>query len=487
MGTILFVASNPSSAPPGGDYAARRREAPVLRVRDMAQVTTPLELAAELRDIRAELLRAGGHDLRLLSVEDATVVEVIHALAQVEAEVVHFSGHGTQSGLVFAGEDGSRLLNGEDFATLLCMQQRVRLVVLNACFSMSQADQLLQIADFVIATRFAIHDRRARDFSSTLYYSLATGRSLAQSFAVAQVAADGSGEPRLLPESRDASREFFSRRPATRDGLSLGRGEYEVCVLERAGAEEHGFHTIIARNLATDAATARRRLEAGTALLPGLSERAARERMAELRALKALVTCTERESGDGVALQRDRCGIWLGAVRLPGGKRCWLGVHPVTRDQYARVTGARRPFRERWLPQADVTWAQAQGYCELLNAQYPAATPYRLPTREEWLTAVEDQRRLVAADPEAARHLGCVRSDRVSPVGQYWPSARGFLDLVGNVAEWTSTEHGSNRVICGSSYASELADLQSDWTRSKAADCAETWLGLRIARDAEST
>src|SRR3954468_5004588 len=64
--------------------------------------------------------------------------EIQRGLLHHEPDVLHFGGHGTRAGaLLFHGETSE--VTGDGFGALLgALRDRVRLVVLNACFSAAQ-------------------------------------------------------------------------------------------------------------------------------------------------------------------------------------------------------------------------------------------------------------------------------------------------------------------------------------------------------------
>jgi hypothetical protein len=487
MTRILFVGSNPGAVA-RSSYGTLRAE-PVLRVRDFSRVAfSALDLAGELADVRAELARGGQDRIQLYALEHATVDDVIRALAQLSADVVHFSGHGTPNGLVFASGEGTLDLSGTDFSTLLQAlgQRRVRLVVLNACYSETQAAALLGVSEFVIGTEHAIGDANARTFSRNLYFCLASGNSLADAMAVADVAAAHNGKPRLLKrEGADPACCYFAR-PREDGWDDPQRGNHEVLVLGRADADEQLLHQTLARASASSIDRVRDQLRIGAVALHRLSEAAAARHFTALQTAGALVTRVFRRAEDDIEFTRDQYGIWFGAVPMGRGRRSWLSIHPITREQYASQLKAQIRPNERLFPQDRVTWHDAVRFCDELSRAGQSARRYRLPTREEWLSASTDQRALVENRPEMLLRLGRVRSDCTTRVGTYPPSERGFLDLVGNVAEWTSSAEGNKYVSCGGSFRSNRADFPGAWVCSVEPTAKADWLGFRVAFDAEA-
>ena len=158
----------------------------------------------------------------------------------------------------------------------------------------------------------------------------------------------------------------------------------------------------------------------------------------------------------------------------------YIGVHPVTNDEYARfVQETRHPspairvlplivrrdqqhiFRELaapfvWtdgLPPRDrqqhpvvlVTAEDAIAYCAWLRAR--SGKPFRLPTESEWEKAarggLEHQRFPWGNDfdPTRANHLSDPElkpQHGTEEVGQYAPNGYQLFDMAGNVWEWVS-------------------------------------------------
>jgi hypothetical protein len=118
--------------------------------------------------------------------------------------VVHFGGHGTRAGaLSFHGEAGE--VTGAGFGALLdALRDRVQLVVLNACFSATQAESIRDSVGIAIGMDSPISDAAAVAFSGAFYEALAYGRSVLQAFQLGRAAItlrgmpDEAAIPRLL-------------------------------------------------------------------------------------------------------------------------------------------------------------------------------------------------------------------------------------------------------------------------------------------------
>jgi uncharacterized protein (TIGR02996 family) len=139
-----------------------------------------------------------------------------------------------------------------------------------------------------------------------------------------------------------------------------------------------------------------------------------------------------------------------------------LGVAPVTRGQYAAVTGVRRgrssprgaaKVRKGTagaLPVGNVSWDEAVAFCEAMSAlkeEKEAGRVYRLPTEAEWEHACRAGMRSGAFffGDELDTRQANIREERLrrgSAAGEHLPNAWGLYDMHGNVWEWTATRYG---------------------------------------------
>jgi hypothetical protein len=169
--TVLFFAADPLSAPPGGMPR-------LLLDEDVRRIRTKVR-AAEYRD-------ALQFDLRLAARPD----DLIQALNETRPHVVHFSGHGRSEGLVLVGSDGGAHLVGAEALTKLFRVFRgdIRVVVLNACLTLGQAQAIAETVGCAIGTRDRISDDAATTFGAAFYSALAFGHSVQTAFEQARVA-----------------------------------------------------------------------------------------------------------------------------------------------------------------------------------------------------------------------------------------------------------------------------------------------------------
>ena len=149
--------------------------------------------------------------------------------------IVHFSGHGSSTEEILlqttpeienqlrhltpskSAGNGVHLVGKDPLIQLLdAIKDHVRIVVLNACYSASQAEGIARVIDWVVGMKSAVGDDGARIFSVAFYQALAFGRPVQAAFdiAKAKLAALGLPDqdlPRLYKRAEvDASKPFLS-------------------------------------------------------------------------------------------------------------------------------------------------------------------------------------------------------------------------------------------------------------------------------------
>jgi len=170
---ILFFAADPLSAPPDGDT-------PRLRLDDDVR-----EIQRKVR--AAEHRHALDFDHRWAARTD----DLLQALNETHPRVVHFSGHGGNEGLVLVSSDG-RGPHRVDAAVLAQLfrlfRDDIRLVVLNACYSLPQAEAIADVVGCAIGTPGTISDEAAITFGASFYRAVAFGHSVQAAFDQARTA-----------------------------------------------------------------------------------------------------------------------------------------------------------------------------------------------------------------------------------------------------------------------------------------------------------
>ncbi len=195
---ILFLASNPSS-------------------------TGRLKLDKEIREIEEGLRRANHRDsFELIQKWAVRPADLRRAMLDENPQIVHFSGHGVTTGLTEEAVEGSRNLIFEEEETNLndydggivveddqgnmkvlpakalaslfkLFEGSVRCVLLNACYSQSQAKELKPHVPYIIGMNKAVPDNAAIVFATGFYDALGAGKDIAEAFEHGKVAVEFEG------------------------------------------------------------------------------------------------------------------------------------------------------------------------------------------------------------------------------------------------------------------------------------------------------
>ncbi len=169
--------------------------------------TTELRLGEEVRTIDERLRAAEYRDaFELVQHWAVRATDLSEALLRHRPQVLHFSGHGSTAGaLVLEDESGlSTEVTAAGLARLFrAVGQNLQCVVLNACYSATQAEQISRHVDCVIGTSLAIGDKASIRFAGGFYRGLAYGETFRTSFdlgcnEIELAALDEETTPRLL-------------------------------------------------------------------------------------------------------------------------------------------------------------------------------------------------------------------------------------------------------------------------------------------------
>jgi len=186
--TVLFMASNPIDQ-------------------------TSLRLDKEARDIQEKIRKSEYRDSIVFESRWATrTIDILQAINETNPTIVHFSGHGADTGeLVLENVDGSTKLVSKEAVTaaISTASDTIKLVLFNACFSQSQAENIVQNIASAIGMSIEIGDEAACVFAANFYSSIGFGHSLQKAFNQAKAALLLEG----IPE--DSTPQLF-----VQDGLS---------------------------------------------------------------------------------------------------------------------------------------------------------------------------------------------------------------------------------------------------------------------------
>lgn len=162
--TILFLAANPVD-------------------------TDPLRLSAELRDIQAAIRLAQHRDRFVMQDKWAVRIDDLRR-AMLDYEdvplILHFAGHGEAGALYLEADDGqARPIEGQRLKKFLKLFPNIKCVVLNACYSDTLADALVEVVPCVVGMEAQATDVFAVKFAVAFYDGVGAGRTYERAYDVA--------------------------------------------------------------------------------------------------------------------------------------------------------------------------------------------------------------------------------------------------------------------------------------------------------------
>lgn len=136
----------------------------------------------EYRKLKDELKRGLHRDrFELLDPCFAATIEALLRDKNQAPHILHFAGHGTKEGIILTDSHAneSRVLKERALRRLFNdLQQSVRLVILNACYSAEHARVISEYGIWVIGHNLGIGDNAAIRFAEGLYTGLGEGRDI---------------------------------------------------------------------------------------------------------------------------------------------------------------------------------------------------------------------------------------------------------------------------------------------------------------------
>jgi hypothetical protein len=161
-----------------------------------------LRLGEELREIQ-EKLQLAKYRERFVLYQRMSVrpTDISQALLDVQPRIVHFSGHGTSTGaLCFENQIGHiHPIQPNALAALFeQFANQVDCVLLNACYTETQAQAIAQHINCVIGMSQVISDRAAVAFAIGFYQALGAGRTIEAAYKLGCVQLRLQGIPEHL-------------------------------------------------------------------------------------------------------------------------------------------------------------------------------------------------------------------------------------------------------------------------------------------------
>lgn len=150
-----------------------------------------LRIDEELRDIESGLKMATLRDqFELRSKWAVTAKTLQQAMLDENPVIVHFSGHGHVSGIAVEDTLGkSKLIDNDAIGSLFeLFSSTTKCVVLNSCYSESQAIKISKHIPYVIGMKSSVNDKAAISFAVGFYAALGAGKDIEFAFKMGTVA-----------------------------------------------------------------------------------------------------------------------------------------------------------------------------------------------------------------------------------------------------------------------------------------------------------
>ena len=148
--------------------------------------TVHLRLDEEMRSIDQALQQSRFRDKFEIEQQWAVrVSDLQRLLLRYKPDIVHFSGHGSESSEIILedSEGNSKPVPASALSRLFSLvKDNIRCVVLNACYSEAQAEAIAQHINCVVGMSRAIGDDAAISFSEAFYGALGDGRDIKTAF-----------------------------------------------------------------------------------------------------------------------------------------------------------------------------------------------------------------------------------------------------------------------------------------------------------------
>jgi len=144
----------------------------------------------EAREIFERIQEGPYRDLFELHKHTATrAIDLQRLLLLHKPHIVHFSGHASKKHkLILGGAPGrGKTIDQQGLVEVLALyNHHLRLVLLNACFTKTQARSLAEVIDYSVGTGRGIGDKGSVAFAGAFYRALGFGKSIREAFESAR-------------------------------------------------------------------------------------------------------------------------------------------------------------------------------------------------------------------------------------------------------------------------------------------------------------
>ncbi len=459
--------------------------------------TNRLRIDEEVREIRDTLKGSLYRERFKVEVREAVRPEDIqNALLEIAPQIVQFSGHGEQDGLILEDDAGQGMLAKPEALRDLfkLFKGHIECVFLNACYSQPQAEAIAVHVSYVIGMSRSIGDQAALKFATGLYCGLGAGKTIPEAFEFGRNRIQfyhlpetatpillGADAPLTPPEvilSSDpptpVPAEPLSSQPVSQPSQPQKRRWNIVMVILIATALGFGgwklippkplqppqptpTSSIVLKETPTPEPTAAPTKKPEPTPVPTATPTPSPRQVSCWENETPGAICTEKTTGmEFVYVPGGE--FWMGCGENEQGyvsnekprhkvtiKGFWMGKYEVTQAQWEAVTkdnpsifkGANRPVEL-------VSWNDTQTFLKNFRnrGDFGNLTP-RLPSEAEWEYACRAGTD-TAYSFENLAQLGEYAwyadnsGGETHPVGQKQPNDFGLYDMHGNVWEWVA-------------------------------------------------
>lgn len=145
--------------------------------------TDSIRVGEEDRTLRDSIRQSPHRDrIQIESIHAATIDDFRKKLLESPRDIVHFSGHGTHTGLVFEDPLGRVAVPSSGALAEYLQKRKVSTVIFNACYSLSVGRLTAVGTDFTIASSGPIADPAAIEFTRGFYDAIGAGFEVPDAF-----------------------------------------------------------------------------------------------------------------------------------------------------------------------------------------------------------------------------------------------------------------------------------------------------------------
>lgn len=162
----------------------RRSSMRILFLASNPVTTSRLDVESELRRLEMELSGTRFRDnITLVPRHAVQPDDLVRYIRADRPSVVHFAGHGTPGGGILLRDDGEELIEVRASPLRQLFEGRgIKLLVLNACYTETRAEEILGAVETIIGTTREVGDVEARRFTIAFYRTLGNGGSIGEAF-----------------------------------------------------------------------------------------------------------------------------------------------------------------------------------------------------------------------------------------------------------------------------------------------------------------